>query len=136
MKIWRCWHRQSKMPTSTLLDQLMESWFKSPNKSSNFKNKQKWCSKANEDQMLAHAACNFEKKPGKVYHLWKRNDQYQWSMLSLDDHGGKAPRGSEFMGSYKFESDRSFTKAGSKCEERIELENFVNEMLASPNKAI
>merc|ERR1711946_46113 len=25
--------------------------------------------KAKEDQMLAHAACNFEKKPGQIYHL-------------------------------------------------------------------
>ena len=49
----------------------------------------------------------------------------------------QAPRGSSFMGLYKFESDRSFTKIGTKSEERIELEAFVNEMLASPtNKAI
>ena len=27
--------------------------------------------KAKEDQMLAHAACNFEKKPGQIYHLYK-----------------------------------------------------------------
>ena len=46
--------------------------------------------KAHEDQMLAHAACNFEKKPGKVYHLYEnQNGQHQWSMLSLDDHRGK-----------------------------------------------
>ena len=39
--------------------------------------------------MLAHAACNFEKKPGKVYHLYERNGKHQWSMLSLDDYKGK-----------------------------------------------
>ena len=27
--------------------------------------------KAKEDQMLAHAACNFEKKCGQIYHLYK-----------------------------------------------------------------
>lgn len=27
--------------------------------------------KANHDQELSHAACNFEKVPGKVYHLYK-----------------------------------------------------------------
>ena len=39
--------------------------------------------------MLAHAACNFEKKPGQVYHLYERNGKHQWSMLSLDDYKGK-----------------------------------------------
>ena len=107
--------------------------------------------KAQEDQMLAHAACNFEKKPGKVYHLWERDGQHQWSMLSLDDHRGKVcfvcfyknhnefkePRGTTFMGSFKYEADRSFTKVGTKSDERIELEKFVNEMLSSPaNKAL
>jgi len=93
--------------------------------------------KAQEDQMLAHAACNFEKKPGKVYHLWERDGQHQWSMLSLDDHRGKEPRGTTFMGSFKYEADRSFTKVGTKSDERIELEKFVNEMLSSPaNKAL
>lgn len=40
------------------------------------------------------------------------------------------------MGSYKFETDRTFTKVGTKSEERMELENFVNEMLSNPHKAI
>ena len=100
--------------------------------------------------MLAHAAGNFEKKPGQVYHLYERNGKHQWSMLSLDDYRGKvstnsendlftviqAPAGSKFMGSYKFETDRTFTKIGTKSEERMELENFVNEMLSNPHKAI
>lgn len=94
--------------------------------------------KAKEDQMLAHAACNFEKKPGQIYHLYKRleKETFYWSMLSLDDFKGKCPSHSEFMGSYKFEADRTFTKAGSKSEERQNLEAFVNEMLTNPNKAI
>jgi len=63
-------------------------------------------------------------------------DKHYWSMLSIDDHRGQSPRGSEFKGSYKFEFDRSFTKVGSKSAEREELENFISEMLKSPNKAI
>ena len=63
-------------------------------------------------------------------------ETFYWSMLSLDDFKGKCPSHSEFMGSYKFEADRTFTKAGSKSEERQNLEAFVNEMLTNPNKAI
>merc|ERR1712212_227755 len=94
--------------------------------------------KAKDDQILAHAACNFEKKPGQVYHLYRncKADTYQWSMLSLTDYKGVAPRGTEFCGSYKFETDRSFTKMGSKSDERVELEKFVTEMLSNPTKSI
>ena len=63
-------------------------------------------------------------------------ETFYWSMLSLDDFKGKCPSHSEFIGSYKFEADRTFTKAGTKSEERQNLEAFVNEMLTNPNKAI
>ena len=54
-------------------------------------------------------------------------------MLSLDDFKGKCPSHSEFMGSYKFEANPTFTKTGSKSEERPNLETSVNEMLTNTN---
>ena len=57
-------------------------------------------------------------------------------MLGLDDYRGVVPTGSTYVGSYRMEADRSFTKIGSKSEDEINLENFVTEMLTNPNKAI
>jgi len=94
--------------------------------------------KAQLDQELSHAACNFKKLPGKTYHLYKKEttDSKYWSMLSLDDFGGAPPGGSIFLGSYKMEADLSFTKVGDKDKDDIDLENFVTELLKNPNKAI
>jgi len=57
-------------------------------------------------------------------------------MLSLDDYRGTPPGGSIFLGSYKMESDSSFSKVDQKSDEEINLENFVTELLTNPNKAI
>ena len=57
-------------------------------------------------------------------------------MLSLDDYKGTPPIGSEFLGSYKFEADRTFTKCGTKSEERQNLEQFVHDIIKNPQKAI
>jgi hypothetical protein len=95
--------------------------------------------KANMDHELSHAACNFEKVPGKVYHLYKKtkNDSKYWSMLSLDDYRGRPPAGSEYLGAYKLESDRSFSPLSKeKSADQAEMEELINQMLRSPNKAI
>lgn len=63
---------------------------------------------AQRDQQLHHARCNFQRKPGHVYHLYRRsNGQTEFSMLSPDDWNGSPPQ--EYLGSYRLEADMSWT---------------------------
>jgi len=64
---------------------------------------------AKRDGDLHRAACSFRKRPGHVYHLYRRADGTQYlSMLSPEDWGGSPPH--EFEGSFRLESDMSWTR--------------------------
>ncbi|MFT3774106.1 MAG: DUF2452 domain-containing protein [Minicystis sp.] len=57
---------------------------------------------------LHRARCNFPKRPGHVYHLYRRGeDDLYFSMLSPDDWGGSPPH--PYEGSYRLENDQTFT---------------------------
>jgi len=59
-------------------------------------------------QRIHHARCNFRKHPGQVYHLYQdTHDNLILSMLSPNDWRGDPPN--RFLGSYRLESDRSWT---------------------------
>lgn len=61
-----------------------------------------------KDQQLHQAACNFQRQPGHVYHLYRKADGNTWfSMLSPDDWQGQPPN--EYVGSYRLEADMSWT---------------------------
>jgi len=70
-------------------------------------------SAAAEDMRLHTAACSFSKIPGQTYHLYHRGpfeeDNY-FSMLSPEEWG-IPPH--EYIGSYKLESDLSWSKVVS-----------------------
>ncbi|XP_055640429.1 uncharacterized protein C1orf50 homolog [Toxorhynchites rutilus septentrionalis] len=60
-------------------------------------------------QDLHHAACNFKKIPGNIYHLYKRESgQRYFSMLSPAEWGTSAINQS-YVGSYRLEHDLSWT---------------------------
>lgn len=62
------------------------------------------------DQDLHRVHCNFKRQPGRVYHLYRRDDDSRYfSMLSPDEWRGAPPH--EFLGSYRLESDMSWTPA-------------------------
>ena len=65
---------------------------------------------AQRDTDLNHARCNFQKVPGKIYHLYREgNGRLAFSMLSPDDWGGEPPQ--EYQDSYRLEADLSWTPA-------------------------
>lgn len=65
-------------------------------------------SAARRDLELHRAECSFVKRPGSIYHLYRRGDaRLYFSMLSPDDWGGAPPH--PYEGSYRLESDRSWT---------------------------
>ena len=62
------------------------------------------------DQQLHRAKCNFQRIPGRIYHLYRRgNGERLFSMLAPDEWGGAPPY--TFEGSYRLESDMSWTPA-------------------------
>lgn len=64
---------------------------------------------AEQEQSLHQAQCAFERKPGHVYHLYRKaHGATFWSMLSPADWRGRAPH--EFVGSYRLEADYAWTR--------------------------
>ncbi|XP_011333878.1 uncharacterized protein C1orf50 homolog isoform X2 [Ooceraea biroi] len=64
---------------------------------------------AERNAKLHHAACNFVKQPGHVYHLYQRESgQFYFSMLSPQEWGDSVPSQC-YKGSFRLEHDRSWT---------------------------
>ena len=82
---------------------------------------------AEQDTRLHQARCAFQRKPGKVYHLYRRADGGQeFSMLAPSDWGGTPPH--EFLGSYRLEHDMSWTSAdeiGGRAPSSVVLERLL-----------
>lgn len=63
---------------------------------------------AQRDQDLHRARCNFERRPGKIYHLYRKaDDSLYFSMLSPADWNGEPP--DAYVDSYRLEADMSWT---------------------------
>jgi len=61
---------------------------------------------------LHRAACNFRKRAGATYHLYRRTSgELYFSMLSPDEWGASTPH--PFEGSYRLEVDMSWTRVDS-----------------------
>jgi len=83
------------------------------------------------DQQLHRARCNFKRQPGKIYHLYCKDDGTRYfSMLSPQEWGDKPPHA--FIGSYRLESDMSWTPLEEigKSEPSVQL---LNALLNTPS---
>ncbi|XP_014226918.1 uncharacterized protein C1orf50 homolog [Trichogramma pretiosum] len=64
---------------------------------------------AKENSSRHHAACNFVKHPGNIYHLYeKESGQSYFSMLSPQEWGESGPK-QTYKGSFRLEHDYSWT---------------------------
>ncbi|XP_001603144.2 uncharacterized protein C1orf50 homolog [Nasonia vitripennis] len=85
---------------------------------------------AKENTSLHHAACNFVKHPGKIYHLYQRESgQMYFSMLSPEEWGESAPQ-QMYKGSFRLEHDHSWTPL-SKVNIRDEELAILNKLYQS-----
>lgn len=73
---------------------------------------------AKKNISLTHAKCNFKKIKGNTYHLYKKNNEYFFSMLSPKDWNNNPPN--EYINSYIFEGDMSW-RAIDEVEEEIDM---------------
>ncbi|XP_015274144.1 PREDICTED: uncharacterized protein C1orf50 homolog [Gekko japonicus] len=89
---------------------------------------QKVLQEATKDADLHHVACNFVKKPGNIYYLYRRaSGQRYLSILSPKDWGPSCP--SEFLGAYKLQHDMSWTPSDDVEKREAEL-NILEKLLS------
>ncbi|XP_032094714.1 uncharacterized protein C1orf50 homolog [Thamnophis elegans] len=82
---------------------------------------------AKRDADLHHVACNFVKKPGNTYYLYRReNGQRYFSLLSPKEWGANCP--SEFLAGYKLQHDLSWTPLDEAEKREAEL-NILEKLL-------
>ena len=80
-----------------------------------------------KDQLLHRAACQFKRQPGKVYHLYQKQDgRLYFSLLSPQDWQQTPPH--TFIGSYRLENDMSWTDINR--DEHSESQEMVQQLLA------
>ncbi|CAJ0959789.1 unnamed protein product, partial [Mesorhabditis belari] len=64
---------------------------------------------AARDEKLHQIPCNVQKIPGKLYHLYKKQDETRYfSILSPNEWNSEEKR-QEYIGSFRYELDRSWT---------------------------
>lgn len=84
---------------------------------------------AKRDQELNRARCTFQRKPGKIYHLYAREDgNTYFSMLSPEEWPLDPPH--TFVGSYRLENDMSWTPLDEDSEED-DTRTLVEHLLAA-----
>ncbi|XP_044017771.1 uncharacterized protein C1orf50 homolog [Aphidius gifuensis] len=85
---------------------------------------QRVLSDAKEHAILHHAACNFVKHPGNIYHLYEKSSgQCYFSMLSPEEWGNNGPS-QLYKGSYRLEHDNSWTPLSHIQKKDTELNMF------------
>jgi hypothetical protein len=72
--------------------------------------------RARRDADLHRVRCNFEKKPGGVYHLYRERNGELWLSLIAPDEW-ITPQDHVFCGSYRLEADLSFTRIDPDAED-------------------
>lgn len=79
------------------------------------------------DQQLHRAQCNFPRKPGHTYHLYRRHNGGEYlSMLAPQEWGGEPPH--PFLGSFRLENDMSWTPL-SEAEDLAQAEALLDALL-------
>lgn len=65
--------------------------------------------RAKRDAELHRARCNFEKRPGGTYHLYRKHDGELWFSLMAPEEWSR-PQPQTYEGSYRLGADMSFTR--------------------------
>ncbi|XP_042207642.1 uncharacterized protein C1orf50 homolog isoform X2 [Homarus americanus] len=86
---------------------------------------------AKENADLHHVPCNFVKKPGNIYHLYRRPSGLKYfSIISPQEWGSTCPH--EFQGSFRLEHDQSWTPE-NKMDARTNDQLMINKILTCSN---
>ncbi|XP_069171491.1 uncharacterized protein C1orf50 homolog isoform X2 [Procambarus clarkii] len=86
---------------------------------------------AKENADLHHIPCNFVKKPGNIYHIYRRQSgQKYFSIINPKEWGSTCPH--EYLGSYRLEHDHSWTPE-NKMEARSNDQKMIDKLLSCSN---
>jgi hypothetical protein len=77
--------------------------------------------RARRDAELHRARCSFEKRPGGVYHLYRKDDGERWFSLMAPEEWSR-PQPQTFEGTYRLEADMSFTRLDVADDEPPDVE--------------
>jgi hypothetical protein len=81
---------------------------------------------ATADLDLVQAECRFQRVPGRVYHLYERdNGRRYFSMLAPEEYSRGAPH--RFIASYRYEHGESWTRADqieARDSRRAQVQSF------------
>jgi hypothetical protein len=86
--------------------------------------------RARRDAELHRARCNFEKKPGGIYHLYRRHDGVRWFSLLAPTEWSR-PQPQTFEGTYRLEADMSFTRTDEPGDEALADTSALRALLRS-----
>jgi len=90
--------------------------------------------RARRDAELHRARCNFEKKAGGVYHLYRKHDGELWFSLMAPEEWSR-PQPQTFEGTYRLDADMSFTRLDVQEDEPLVADvEAVRALLAPPAK--
>lgn len=88
---------------------------------------------AARDEDLHSVACNMQKQPGRVYHLYRRSDGYRYFSLLAPHEWGCTEKEGEYVGSFRLEFDRSWTDMTQAEEKDRQFAQFQNIIKAGPS---
>jgi hypothetical protein len=84
---------------------------------------------------LHRARCSFARKPGGVYHLYRRPDGELWfSMIGPDEWGG-TDASRVFAGTYRLELDQSWARLDEGAADASRAPNELVQRLLAPGTA-
>ncbi|XP_076065868.1 uncharacterized protein C1orf50 [Oratosquilla oratoria] len=84
---------------------------------------------AKDSANLHHVACNFVKRPGNIYYLYRRpSGQKYFSMLSPKEWGSSCPH--EYLGAYRMEHDHSWTPE-DQIEAKTADQQVINKIIST-----
>ncbi|XGW10782.1 hypothetical protein V3C99_012353, partial [Haemonchus contortus] len=86
---------------------------------------------AKRDEELHSVACNMQKQPGRIYHLYQRKDGYRYFSLLCPDEWGKEEKRKEYVASYRLEPDRSWTPTADIVKRDLQFRSL-DEFLKRP----
>ena len=89
--------------------------------------------KAQRDAELHRAACSFEKKPGGVYQLYRKDSGQRWFSL-LAPEEWSTPQAQTFEGTYRLEADMSFTRLDADEDEPAPIDIEPVKRLLTPKR--
>ncbi|RCN37206.1 hypothetical protein ANCCAN_16907 [Ancylostoma caninum] len=79
---------------------------------------------AKRDEELHSVACNMQKQPGRIYHLYRKKDGSSYFSLLAPEEWAKEEKMREYVASYRLEMDRSWTPMADVAKRDVQFRSL------------